>query len=67
MKSFKIHYELKRDPEHGEQIIKAKSLTEALKVFNEMVKDDLALEAKCYTPDYYEIKVTNISELDDKS
>ena len=70
MKRFRFYYELKRDPECGQEIIDAESQEEAQQIFNEMAEsapDDLASQAECCTPSYYEIKQTKVKELDDNS
>lgn len=70
MKRFKVYYEVKRDLEVGEEIIEARNLEEAKEVFNEIVESapfDLVQQAGCPTPEFFEVKRTNIVELDDNT
>ena len=70
MKRFKFDYTLKRDPECGQEIILARTKKEAQEIFDDIVSGDpdiLAYQAECYTPDYYEIKVVKVKELDENS
>ena len=66
MKRFKVYYEVKRDLEVGEEIIEARTLQDAEQVFAEIVEAapfDLVYQAGCPTPEYFEIKVTNMLEV----
>jgi hypothetical protein len=66
MKRFKVYYEVKRDLEVGEEIIEAKTKEDAEQIFAEIVEAapfDLVYSAGCPTPEYFEIKKTNIAEV----
>ena len=66
MKRFKFYYEIKRDLEIGEEIIEAKTEQDAKEIFDEIIESapfDLVYQAGCPTPEYFEIKVTNMLEV----
>jgi len=66
MKRFKVYYEVKRDLEVGEEIIEAETEQDAKQIFDEIVEAapfDLVCQAGCPTPEYFEIKKTNILEV----